>query len=313
MLPRPARPVPLAVLTGPTASGKTRLALELAERWGAEIVSADSMQVYRRLDIGTAKPTGAERARVPHHLLDLVEPDERFDAVRYCAAADAAIAEVDARGRRVLVVGGTGLYLRVLLFGLAELPPPDPARRRELELEAERVGNVALHGRLAGIDPAAASRIHPADRFRIVRALEVAAAGRPISELQAEHRFAEPRYPHRMVALEVERGELRARILGRAREMLEAGLLGEVRGILGAGFSAELRPLQAFGYREPVRAVLGRRPVDGLAEAIALDTARYAKRQATWLRGERGVEWCRPEVSAVASRLAATWGPPAAE
>lgn len=313
VLPRPARPVPLAVLTGPTASGKTQLALELAERWNAEIVSADSMQVYRRLDIGTAKPTAAERARVPHHLLDLVEPDEPYDAVRFCTAADAAIAEIDARGRRVLVVGGTGLYLRILLFGLAELPPPDPERRRELEAEAERLGDGAFHARLARVDPAAAARIHPADRFRVVRALEVAAAGRPISELQAEHRFAEPRYPHRMVALEVPRGELRQRIVRRAEAMLAAGLLDETRRILEAGFRPELRPLQAFGYREPVRAVLGSRPVDGLAEAIALDTARYAKRQLTWLRGARGVEWCAPEATETGVRLARAWAVPATE
>jgi len=307
VLARPARKVPLAVLTGATASGKTQLALELAERWNAEIVSADSMQVYKRLDIGTAKPTAAERARVPHHLLDLVEPDEPFDAVRFCAAADEAIAEIDARGRRVLVVGGTGLYLRILLFGLAELPPPDPARRRELEAEADRLGNAALHARLATLDPVAAARIHPADRFRIVRALEVAAAGRPISQIQDEHRFAEPRYPHRMVALEVPRDELRARILRRAEGMLAGGLLDEVRRILDAGYSPELRPLQAFGYREPVAAVLGRRSADGLAEAIALDTARYAKRQATWLRGERAVEWCEPEVGEAGSRLTTVW------
>jgi len=301
---RSARPIPLAVLTGPTASGKTRIALELAERWGAEIVSADSMQVYRRLDIGTAKPTAAERARVPHHGVDLAEPDEPFDAVRFREAAEAAIADIAARGRRVLVVGGTGLYLRVLLYGLASLPPPDPARRRELEEEAERVGSAALHARLTTLDPAAAARIHPADRFRIIRALEVAATGRRISEIQAAHRFAEPCHPHRMVALRVERAELRARILRRAEAMLAAGLLDEVRRILAAGFSPDLRPLRAFGYREPVAAVLGRRPVEGLAEAIARDTARYAKRQLTWLRGERGVEWCEPEVERVAERLA---------
>ncbi|MBN1774183.1 MAG: tRNA (adenosine(37)-N6)-dimethylallyltransferase MiaA [Deltaproteobacteria bacterium] len=300
--------MPLAVLTGPTASGKTRLGLELAEGWGAEIVSADSMQVYRRLDIGTAKPTAGERSRVAHHVLDLVEPDERFDAVRFCEAADAAIAEIAARGRRVLVVGGTGLYLRILLFGLAELPPPDPERRRALEVEAERLGSGALHARLAGIDPVAAARIHPADRFRIVRALEVAAVGRPISELQAAHRFAEPRYPHRVVALEVSREELRVRILRRAEGMLAAGLLEEVRGVLEAGFTPELRSLRSFGYREPVRAVLGRRPVEGLAEAIALDTVRYAKRQGTWLRGERGVEWSIPGVGEVGSRLSEVWG-----
>jgi tRNA dimethylallyltransferase len=303
------RTVPLPVLAGPTAAGKTALALELAERCGAEIVSADSMQVYRRLDVGTAKPTPAERARVPHHVIDVVEPDEPFDAIRYRDLADEAIGRIVASGRRVLVVGGTGLYLRVLLHGLADLPPPDPQARRRLEAEADAAGDAALHARLAAVDPAAAARIHPADRFRIVRALEVfEASGRPISALQAEHRFAEPRYPHRVVALDVPRDELRRRILGRARGMIAAGLLDEVRALLDAGLSPNLRPLRAFGYREPVRVVLGQRPEAGLAEAIAADTARYARRQATWLRSEREVEWLPPDPAAIAARLAPLWG-----
>jgi len=305
----PPSPVPLAVLTGPTATGKTALALVLAERFGAEIVSADSMQVYRRLDIGTAKPTAAERARVRHHLLDVVEPEQAFDTVQFQQRADEAIARVASAGRRVLVVGGTGLYIRILLFGLAELPPPDPERRRALEAQAELEGSSALHARLARLDPAAARRIQPADRFRVVRALEVIElCGRPISELHAEHRFARPRYPHRIVALDVAREELRRRILARSEGMLRAGLLEEVRGLLGAGLSPELRPLRAFGYREPVRCILGRRPVDGLAEAIAVDTARYAKRQVTWLRSERGVEWLAADPQVVGDRFARLWG-----
>jgi tRNA dimethylallyltransferase len=306
----PEHSIPLAVLTGPTASGKTALALALAERFGAEIVSADSMQVYRRLDVGTAKPTAAERARVPHHLLDVAELDEAFDTVRFRELADEAIARIHAAGRRVLVVGGTGLYLRILLFGLAELPPPDPQRRRELEAEAESYGNIALHERLMALDPKAATRIHVSDRFRLIRALEVfEAVGRPITDLQAEHRFARPRYPHRIVALEVPREELRTRILRRAEAMVAAGLLEEVSGILHDGHPADLRPLRGFGYREPVRCVLGERTADGLAEAIARDTARYAKRQMTWLRSERGVEWLAPDLEAMAARFALLWSP----
>jgi tRNA dimethylallyltransferase len=300
--------VPLAVLAGPTASGKTALALELAERFGAEIVSADSMQVYRKLDIGTAKPTAAERARVPHHLLDVADPVEAFDTVQYQQLADEAIARIHAAGKRVLVVGGGGLYIRILLFGLANLPPPDPERRRRFEAEADAAGNAALHDRLAALDPTAARRIHQADRFRIIRALEVVeTTGRPISALQAEHGFARPRYPHRLVALDVPRDELRGRILRRAEGMLAAGLIEEARGLLAAGYSPELRPLRAFGYREPIRCVLGRRPAEGLAEAIARDTARYAKRQSTWFRSERGVEWVPPTGELVALRFEELW------
>ncbi|MBI5501669.1 MAG: tRNA (adenosine(37)-N6)-dimethylallyltransferase MiaA [Deltaproteobacteria bacterium] len=305
----PSHPIPLGVITGPTASGKTGLGIELAERFGAEVVSADSMQVYRRLDIGTAKPTAVERARVPHHLLDVADPAEAFDTVRFQELADAAIARIHAAGRRVLVVGGTGLYLRILLYGLADVPGPDPERRRRLEAEAEAWGNIALHSRLADLDPAAARRIHVSDRFRLVRALEVIeSTGRPISELQGEHRFARARYPHRILALELPREELRARILRRAEAMVAAGLLGEVRALLRDGYSPELRPLRGFGYREPVRCVLGERSEEGLAEAMARDTARYAKRQATWLRSERGVEWLVPDAGEAARRFAALWG-----
>lgn len=300
--------IPVCVLTGPTASGKTALALGIAERFGAQIVSADSMQVYRRLDIGTAKPSAAQRARIRHHLMDVADPDEPFDAVRYRDLADAAIAGIAKSGDRVLVVGGTGLYLRILLYGIADLPPPDPERRAALEAEADRAGAAALHARLATLDPVAAARIHASDRFRIIRALEViGASGRRLSDLQEAHAFAAPRYRSVVVALHVQRDVLRRRIIDRAHAMLAAGLLGEVRGILDAGYSPSLRPLRAFGYREPVRCVLGRRPAAGLAEAIARDTARYAKRQTTWLRSERDVEWMPPDETAISERFGELW------
>lgn len=296
--------IPLAVLAGPTGSGKTDVGIEIAARFNAEIVSADSMQVYRRLDIGTAKPTRAQRAMAVHHLIDVAEPDEPFDAARFRDLAGVAIREAASRGRRVLVVGGTGLYFRVLLYGLARLPPPDPATRASLEAEADRAGSAGLHRRLERLDPAAAERIHPQDRFRIVRALEVfAASGRPVSEIRAEHRFAAAGYRHAIVAMDVPRDELRDRVRARSRAMLAAGLLDEVRGVLDAGFQPSLRPLRAFGYREPVRCVLGERSEEGLAEAIARGTMLYARRQATWLRSERGVEWVRPDAAAVEARL----------
>jgi tRNA dimethylallyltransferase len=280
----------LMVLTGPTASGKTAVSLDWAERFGAEIVSADSMQVYRGMDVGTAKPTAGDRARAPHHLLDVADPDEPFDAVRFAALADEAIRGIAARGRRVLVAGGTGLYLRVLLFGLADLPPPAPAVRAALEAEADAEGSAALHRRLGERDPETAAAVHPSDRFRIVRAMEILeTSGRRPSDVRAAHRFGTPRYRHLRVALVRPRGELRERILRRAREMVAGGLLEETAALLARGCSPDLRPLRAFGYREAVRCVRGERPAEGLAEAIARDTARYAKRQETWLRSDPGL------------------------
>src|SRR5438876_7994342 len=218
----------LVCIVGPTASGKSALALDLAERLGAEIVSADSRQIYRDLDIGTAKPTAAERARIRHHCLDLVAPDEAFDAARVRDAARAAIADIARRGHAALVVGGTGLYVRALLRGLCPAPPRAPALRATLAQEDAP----ALHRRLGVLDPVAAARIAPTDARRIVRALEVAlVSGVPLSRWQAEHRLAEPAYDALVIGLARPTAELDARIAARARAMLEAGFLDEVRAL----------------------------------------------------------------------------------
>jgi tRNA dimethylallyltransferase len=280
----------LIVLAGPTASGKTSLAIELARRLDGEIVGADSQQVYRRLDVGTAKPTAAERAAVPHHLLDVVEPGEGMDAARFVALADAAIAGITARGRLPLVVGGTGLYLRALLHGVVEAPGRDAALRARLEEEALRLGRPALHARLAAVDPEAAKRIRPNDLVRVVRALEIAAGGTTQSALHAAHAFAPVRHRALLLALDPPRPELHRRIDARVEAMFQGGLLGEARALLER-FGDDLPPRLPIGYAEAVAVVRGTLPLDEAVREVQAAHRRYARRQVIWLRRERDVEW----------------------
>ena len=299
----------LVVLAGPTAVGKTALSLDLARRWEAEIVGADSVQVYKGLDIGSAKPTPEERAQVPHHLLDVAEPTERFSAARYAELAQAAVADIHARGRRVLLVGGTGLYIKALLWGLAPAPPVDPALRAELAAQWEQRGPQALHARLAGHDPVAAGRLHPNDRQRVLRALEVCLqTGRPFSEQQRDHGFAQPRYAHLMVGLERPREELNQRIEARARAMWRGGLLAEVEALLAAGAPPDAPGLGSLGYRQAVAALNGSmQPQEALFDMIKA-TKAYAKRQFTWFRGVEGLHWHHADDhEGVGRRVAGLW------
>ena len=290
MSPEPSERPPVVVVTGPTAAGKSALALRLAERFDGEIVNADSMQVYRYLDIGTAKPSAADRARVPHHLLDVVLPNAPYSAGRYTSEARAAAALVHARGRTVFLTGGTGLYIRAFLEGLLRGGGADPELRQRLEAEhaaAQREDDPSrLHRRLAALDPQAAARIHPHDLRRLVRALElVERSGQPASVQQGEHGFGDR--PYRVLHLALDPGveELDRRIDRRCAGMIEAGLLREVRELRARGFGAELRPMQAIGYRHMQPVVDG---LDTLVNALAAmqrDTRRFARRQRTWLRG----------------------------
>src|SRR5258706_563204 len=286
----------IVCLVGPTASGKTPLALELAPRLDAEIVSADSRQVYRGLDIGTAKPSPAERAVVPHHGLDLVEPDDAFDVGRYRAAALAAIADVHARGKGVLLVGGTGLYVRAVLAGLCPAPPRAPRLRAVLRAWAAREGVPALHRRLGHVDPAAAARIHPNDEVRIVRALEVATVtGHRLSAWQQGHRFGEAAFDALVVGLAVAPAVLAARIAARVDAMLAAGWLDEVRALGARGYADDAPVWRTLGY-DAMRAVVdARRPLAEARAATVLATRRYAKRQRTWFRHQAAVEWRDPD------------------
>jgi tRNA dimethylallyltransferase len=288
-----AAPARIVVIAGPTASGKTALAIALAARLDGEVVSADSQQVYRGLDVGTAKPTPEERRAVPHHLLDLVEPGEVWDAARFVRAADEAIAGILTRGRVPLVVGGTGLYLRALLHGVVEAPGRDEALRARLEAEALERGRPAVHARLAAVDPEAAARIRPNDLVRVVRALEMAAAGRTQTERFREHAFAEDRYRALILALDPPREELHRRIDARVEAMFSGGILEEARALLarpGARVPARL----PIGYGAAVAAVRGECCVAEAVRRVQGETRRYARRQVIWLRRERGVEWITP-------------------
>jgi tRNA dimethylallyltransferase len=285
--------VRLLVLAGPTASGKTALAIDLARRLGGEIVNGDSQQVYRGLDVGTAKPTAAERAAVPHHLLDVVAPGQGMDAARFVSLADRAIADIAGRGRFPLLVGGTGLYLRALLHGVVAAPGRDPALRARLEEEAARHGRPALHARLAAVDPEAAARIRPMDLVRVVRALEIAAGGRRASELHAAHGFREHRYAATLLAIDLPRAELHARIAARVGAMFAGGLLEETRALLAAG-GGELPARVPIGYAEAAACLRGEISREEAARRVEVAHRRYARRQVIWLRREPGVRWIAP-------------------
>lgn len=282
---------PLIAIVGPSASGKSALALQLAAEETAEIVSCDSLQVYRGFDIGSAKATPAERAQVPHHLLDVVAPDGAFSAADYARRARQVLREIADRGRLALLVGGSGLYFRALFRGLFEGPSRDEAVRRRLEQLADRFGDARLHRVLRRVDPEAAARIAPRDRLRVVRALEVfRATGRGISELQRAE--PEPLSGFRVLLLGLNPGRQRLRqaIEARTRAMLAAGLVREARE-LARVFGSEIRPLRAIGYRQALAVAEGRLEPVAAEGQIVQETLRFAKRQMTWFRREPGIAW----------------------
>jgi len=298
----PPRP-PLLIIAGPTASGKTGLAVEAASRLGAEIVGADSMQIYRGMDIGTATPAAAELRGVPHHLLSFVDPDEPYDAARFAADADRAIADIASRGRQVVVAGGTGLWLRVLLRGLQAGPAPDPDVRAGIESRAAAEGWPALHAELAARDPETAARLHPNDRARILRALEVlAATGETITAWQRRHGFAERRYPALLLGVRVDPGELRAAIRRRVEAMFAAGFVDEVRSLLARGFSPSVRPLRGLGYLRVCQFLAGELTEREALERTFVDTWRFSRRQRNWFNGEPALEWVAPDAGGIIRR-----------
>jgi tRNA dimethylallyltransferase len=274
------------VVAGPTASGKSDLAVEIAEELGAEIVGADSRQVYRYMDAGTAKPTAAQRARVPHHLVDVVDPDESYDVARWRSEAMSALSEIHERGKRAVVCGGTGLYLRSLAQGLFSGPPADPAIRARLAAE-EKARPGVLHARLRELDAASAKRIHANDRVRIVRALEVhEATGRPLSAWLAGHALSEKPFETLTIEVDAGREALEERVAARSRAMVEAGITAELQGLYDRGYAPDTRAFDAIGYRQAADCLAGRLASVDLADEIALATLQYAKRQRTWLRGQ---------------------------
>jgi tRNA dimethylallyltransferase len=293
----------LDIVIGCTASGKSQVASCLAERLGAEIVVADSMKVYRRMDIGTAKPTIEHQKRVRYHLIDVAEPSESFSAKRYAEQADAAIADIVGRGKRVIVAGGTALYLKALVEGLFEGPSADPAFRQEFRQRAAREGLPALHAELARVDPETAAQVHPNDLRRIERALEIyTLTGTPISTLRTQWGSNRPDYDVHYIGIRRERSEASTRINKRVLKMVELGLVEEVRRLLTEPQALSLQASQAVGYAEIITHLAGRMPLEDAIEQIKINSRHLAKAQRTWFRRFSPVQWfdVGPEESAEA-------------
>ena len=282
----------VVVLLGPTGAGKSRLAVEWVEELGGEIISADSMQVYRYMDIGTAKPTVDDQKKVRHHLIDLVTPDQPFHAALYRTLGRKTIDQLHENKTPIWVVGGSGLYIKTVLEGIFKSPKIDPFLRENLKKEAEEKGTGALYERLKKEDPKTACSLHPNDLFRIVRALEVLdSTGIPISFYREQHRFGEKPYVTLKIGLEMYRDVLYQRIDERVDQMLERGLLQEVEGLMEMGYGPELKPMQSLGYKQMVQYLLREIDLDEAVKQIKRNTRRYAKRQVTWFRADPEIRW----------------------
>ena len=291
--------IPLIVICSPTATGKTQLALDLAETAGGEILNADSLQVYRYMDIGTAKPGIDERNRVPHHLIDVVNPDEDYNAALYAQQARSIIDDLNRKKKPVFVVGGTGLYIRALLSGIIETPPVDETLRNYYRGLRDRHGREYLYGLLQHRDPQAALRINPNDSVRVIRALEVLdQSGESIVTLQLKHAFSDCPYEALKIGLSVERNVLKDRIAARTAKMLEAGLIDEVQSLLVRGYSEKLKPLQSLGYKQVIDFLRGRCNREEAVHQINRDTWHYSKRQMTWFSADKTIGWFAPDQQA---------------
>lgn len=285
---RPALPV----ICGPTAVGKTALALRLAEEFDGEIISADSRQVFRLMDIGTAKPTAEEQQAVRHHLIDVAWPDQEFNAAHFLTYAEPVINDIMQRDKRPLLVGGTGLYIKALTEGLLQAPSADQAFRDHLHARAEQEGRPALHAELARVDPDSAARLHANDLIRIVRALEVyEQSGRPLSALQDHHGFRCQPYRTIKICLNLDRHLLYQRINRRAVLMFEQGLLEEAESLLKAGYDPALKSLRTIGYRQAFALLRGEMSYAEALDSLQQSTRRYAKQQLTWFRKDKSMIW----------------------
>ncbi len=282
----------VVILLGPTGSGKSKLAMEWAEEWGGEIISADSMQVYRYMDIGTAKPTRDDQERVRHHLIDLVTPDQPFHAAVYRTLGRKTIDQLFQDKKCIWVVGGTGLYIKTLTQGLFSSPKIDPHVRESLKQEAKEKGGNALYERLKKVDSQTAFHLHPNDLFRIIRALEVFdSTGAPISFYREQHRFGERPYVTLKIGLEMNRDTLYRRIEERVDQMLEKGLLQEVERLMEMGYGPELKPMQSLGYKQMVQFLLKEIGWEEAVRQMKRDTRHYAKRQWTWFKADPEIHW----------------------
>jgi len=284
------------IVCGSTGVGKTGFAIQLAKIFEGEIVGADSMQIYRRMDIGTAKPDPAEQAAVTHHLVDMVDPDTPFDAQKYAVEAFQIVLELTARTVLPFVVGGTGLYIKALTFGLFDAESTDSSLRDRLKQEALAEGSLPLYERLTAVDPDTAKKLHANDTYRIIRALEIyEITGTPLSAYHRRHRFRQRRLNTLTLGLEVDREQLYRRIDARVDAMLNAGLLNEVRGLLDDGYAPELKSMQSIGYRHMIDFIHHRMSWEEAVRTMKRDTRRYAKRQMTWFRAVPDIIWLSPQ------------------
>ena len=280
-------------IAGPTASGKTALAVELAKDLNGEVVSCDSMQIYKRMDIGTAKPTPGEMQGIPHHMIDVAEPEEDFSVSRYCSLAAPIVDDILSRGKTAIIAGGTGLYMDSLIQGNDFAPFPATGVRERLEQEAEAQGIQVLFDRLAAVDPQAAGKLHLSDRKRIIRALEVyLETGETITEHNRKTQLIPPRYSPLWLGLDFEnRADLYGRIDRRVGLMLEQGLIAEIQGLLAAGIPPKCTAMQAIGYKEFLAALKGECTIEEAADQVRQSSRRYAKRQLTWFRRNKKIHW----------------------
>lgn len=284
--------VPLVIINSPTATGKTELAINLALEFGGEIISADSLQVYRYLDIGTAKPSPKQRNKVKHHMIDVVDPDDEFNAAIFAERARIIIADLAKQRKSVFIVGGTGLYIRVLLRGIIETPTVDENIRTYYRQMRERHGKEYLYNLLQQRDTAAAANINPNDSVRVIRALEVLEqTGESISAIQKRHSFADCPYKTYKIGLQLDRKELKQRIEMRTEKMIADGLLDEVKSILDRGYSYKLKPLQSLGYKQIIGFIRKEYGWENALNLIKRDTWHYAKRQLTWFAADKEINW----------------------
>jgi tRNA dimethylallyltransferase len=298
----------LIVLAGPTGVGKTELALQLAAAIGGEIISADAMQVYRFMDIGTAKPTSEQRSLVKHHLLDVADPDEPFNAALFIKQAQPVIGALHAERKPIFVVGGTGLYIKALLGGLFAGPQADETLRASYRAVLSAHGPACLYEELKKKDEQAARRINPHDAIRIIRALEVfEISGQSIVEQHRQHHFGETRYDYLKIGLMMERQPLFDRIGQRTDQMMTGGFVEEVRHLLALGYAASLKPMQSLGYRHVTRYLEGLHDLPAAIAAIKRDTRRYAKRQMTWFGSDREMIWFRPDERDAIAKIVASF------
>lgn len=302
---RQVRFKPVVVMVGPTAVGKSRVAVEVAKAFETEVLTADSRQVYRGMDVGTDKPVPGERQGVPHRLIDLVNPDESFNAGLYRRQALDEIERLYRDRRLPLVVGGTGFYVRTLLKGLCNAPPADPIVRAALRQEAKDQGHDRLYARLVAVDPVAAARLHPRDESKVIRALEVwQISGRRMSDFQQEHGFAERPFSALVIGLNRDRDALYRRIEERIDWQLAHGLIEETKQLLARGYQLDSAAMKGLGYRQVAEHLAGEYDVAEMVRRFKRDTRHYSKRQLTWFRKEPGIQWLTIEESESASHTA---------